>query len=268
MFISLVFEGEPQIAFTAFRTAKPYDVLTENNVGSIIARKGTFYVIAFDAGNFMRPWTHGEEVIVLIEVATSDEVLYDVKTITLDQGVDIQEIPDIDLEIVPEVHSKKNTLTWRAVEDDPVIGYSLYEGERRLNDEILIMTEFTSRAENVTVRPVIQGGYETVLSPTGVKEQPQVFTPVSYAFNVFPNPFIGYTSVNYALPHRAQVDIAVYDVTGRLTRNVVSGIGEPGVYTVNWDGRDDIGRSAAAGVYFITITTDDYQSKQKVILVR
>jgi len=37
-----------------------------------------------------------EKVVILIEVTTSHEVLCDVKTITLDQSIDIQQIPEID----------------------------------------------------------------------------------------------------------------------------------------------------------------------------
>ncbi|MBN2621125.1 T9SS type A sorting domain-containing protein [candidate division WOR-3 bacterium] len=268
VYTTLNLEGTLHISFTAYRIRYPEDVLTENTVGSIIAREGTFYVMTFDVGNFMTPWQDGEEVVVLIEVATTDEVFYDVKTVKLDQGMDIQPITGINLKPVPEIRTNKGVLTWNAETKEPVIGYSVYSGDQRLNDHILTGNEFTAKAENVIVRPVIKGGYETVLSPTGIQEKPQVFTPISYSFSVFPNPFAGQTGISYALPRKATVAITIYDVSGRQVKALVSGSIDPGCYTVEWNGNDDLGRVAAAGVYFITIRTDDYQSQKKVILVR
>jgi hypothetical protein len=66
-----------------------------------------------------------------------------------------------------------------------------------------------------------------------------------------PNPFRTGTVFAYDLAQRARVTLRVYDVSGRLVRSLVSGAEQDaGRYTIDWDGRDDAGGAAAAGLYF------------------
>jgi flagellar hook assembly protein FlgD len=64
------------------------------------------------------------------------------------------------------------------------------------------------------------------------------------------------------------VDVKVYDAAGRLVRQVVSGVQEPGYYTVHWDGCDDVGRAIPAGVYFVQMHAGDYTRTEKAVLLR
>ena len=69
-----------------------------------------------------------------------------------------------------------------------------------------------------------------------------------------PTPFSATTSIRYELYTASNVRLVVYDAQGRSVRRLVDGaIQAPGSYTVTWDGRDDGGRSLAAGVYFYRI---------------
>lgn len=76
--------------------------------------------------------------------------------------------------------------------------------------------------------------------------------PTSVMFRAAtPNPFVSRTALAYELPSRAVVTLRVYDVTGRLVRSLVAGtVQEAGRYTIEWDGRDEQGGSARAGLYF------------------
>ena len=108
---------------------------------------------------------------------------------------------------------------------------------------------------------------ETVFAPpTAVGDEvPAAALMVSVA----PNPFNPRTTIRWDLPHVTSVDLRIYDATGRLVRQLVGGAVQPaGHHESAWDGRDDHGRSAAAGVYFGRLETDHDARTAKLVLVR
>lgn len=259
-----------KLAFTSYRLGKPYDVLTENTVGCGYARKNDFHLVWFDVGNFMQPWDNGEEVILVVEVVKQGRGYYAVINFELDKCVDIQELGEIALIPLPEPAETitLSSLSWTGVDNDNIVGYSLYQNKGRVNDEVIESTEYALNGK-ADLRLIIRGGYETVFcSSEGIQSFNSEKTPIAYAFNIAPNPFNVKTGINYALPHKTEISIRVYDVTGRKVKTIVSGKLDPGFYDAAWDGKDDIGRRTAAGVYFIKMDTDVFTSQQKIVYVR
>ncbi|MCA9727556.1 MAG: hypothetical protein KC729_07725, partial [Candidatus Eisenbacteria bacterium] len=66
----------------------------------------------------------------------------------------------------------------------------------------------------------------------------------------------------------AQVDLALFDVGGRLVRTLVDGREDAGPHEVAWDGRDGAGRPMASGIYFLRFRTGDYLEVRQIALVR
>lgn len=58
------------------------------------------------------------------------------------------------------------------------------------------------------------------------------------------------TTIKYQLPEQAQVELEVYDLTGRRVATLESGMKTTGVHLARWNGRDQAGRAVASGVYF------------------
>jgi len=84
-----------------------------------------------------------------------------------------------------------------------------------------------------------------------------------------PNPFNPVTSVDYDVPAAGgPVDIAVFDVAGRLVATLYSGYHDPGTHSVTWDGRDNHGRDVASGIYFVRLDTRDYRASRKMVLLK
>ncbi len=52
------------------------------------------------------------------------------------------------------------------------------------------------------------------------------------------------------LPVRSQIKLDIYDIRGHRIRSVFKEEVQAGVHTVQWDGRDNSGRSLASGIYF------------------
>ncbi len=74
---------------------------------------------------------------------------------------------------------------------------------------------------------------------------------------VAPNPFNPRTAIGFTLARDTRVEVAVYDVRGRLVRRVLDGTLEAGAHPVaaTWDGNDDQGRAAPSGTYFLRMKT-------------
>jgi hypothetical protein len=83
-----------------------------------------------------------------------------------------------------------------------------------------------------------------------------------------PNPFRSVTSVKFALPAAADVQLEVFDVAGRRVTRLVSGQVAAGEHTVTWDGRNAAGRRAAAGVYLVRLHTPERTLTRDVVLLR
>jgi len=102
--------------------------------------------------------------------------------------------------------------------------------------------------------------------PTGVGDGE---LPARAAVANHPNPFNPMTSVRFTVPAVAPVDLAVYDVSGRLVRTLVSVAShEAGVHSVSWDGRDDRGTEVAAGVYFARLLVGAEDASSKMVLLK
>ncbi|RMF62199.1 MAG: choice-of-anchor D domain-containing protein, partial [Calditrichaeota bacterium] len=89
---------------------------------------------------------------------------------------------------------------------------------------------------------------------TGVKDDRST-NPTSFRLaQNFPNPFNPTTQIDYELPARANVTLAIYDIRGRLVRRLLDGEDKPsGTHSVFWDGKDASGNSVSSGVYFYAI---------------
>lgn len=84
----------------------------------------------------------------------------------------------------------------------------------------------------------------------------------------FPNPFNPNTQISFALAVDSQVNLAIYDVSGRLIRMLVDGQMDSGRHQVNWDGRNDRGETVSSGVYFYRLVTDYKSLTRRMALIR
>jgi hypothetical protein len=85
---------------------------------------------------------------------------------------------------------------------------------------------------------------------------------------VSPNPFREAATIAYGLPAAGRVTVGVYDVAGRLVRNVVDGPVEAGLHAAQWDGRDASSRPVAAGVYFCRIVALGETDTRSMVLLK
>jgi hypothetical protein len=99
---------------------------------------------------------------------------------------------------------------------------------------------------------------------TGVDpQQPSV----AWLGRSWPNPFTQDASIPFAIEREGNVDLAIYDVSGRLVRQIVSGGRIAGTYTEHWDGRDMNGVRASNGVYYYRLRIGGADITRRMVLV-
>ena len=87
----------------------------------------------------------------------------------------------------------------------------------------------------------------------------------------YPNPFNPETWIPYQLAKPADVSLTIYDIQGRVVRDLDLGHQRIGVYesrarAAYWDGRNAVGEPVASGVYFYTLTAGNFTATRKMLI--
>lgn len=81
-----------------------------------------------------------------------------------------------------------------------------------------------------------------------------------------PNPFTGSTTIAYELDQPASVRLRVYDLSGRMVRELVNGPQEAARHRVTWNGRDAAGAELPAGLYFSQLVGPGFRTSRRIVL--
>ncbi len=85
----------------------------------------------------------------------------------------------------------------------------------------------------------------------------------------FPNPFNPRTVLSFDLAEGGPVSLLVYDMSGHLVRTLIRDeILNAGPQEVVWNGCDEQGRPAAAGIYLVRLSADGELSSHKMIMIK
>ncbi len=80
-------------------------------------------------------------------------------------------------------------------------------------------------------------------------------------FPNYPNPFAFATTIPYFLPEASQVEISLYDITGREIQVLYKGYKERGSHSMNVDAGN-----LSSGVYFYTMKTKNFELTRKCMI--
>ena len=83
-----------------------------------------------------------------------------------------------------------------------------------------------------------------------------------------PNPFNPKTSIDYFMPERGDVELAVYDVSGRRVAVLERGERNEGEHRAAWNGVDEDGNPVATGVYFLRLDALGGSRTAKAVLLK
>ncbi|MDP8238867.1 MAG: T9SS type A sorting domain-containing protein, partial [Candidatus Hatepunaea meridiana] len=145
--------------------------------------------------------------------------------------------------------------------DDP----STTSKEGAGKDETLEIRLVDENGEHNIRYTVIEGDlkYTTnsilVISINGIETVPDEFGITS----IYPNPFNSKAAIRYNLTEAGAIQLNIYDLTGRLVRNLVNKKLNAGSHSMMLDGSD-----LTSGFYFVKLEAMSKTSVMKVILVK
>lgn len=136
------------------------------------------------------------------------------------------------------------------------------------------LQEFVNAARAAQRAWVLRFGNSINVVTTGVQDPyagiPQTF---DLAQN-YPNPFNPTTTIKYALPEAANVNLSVYNILGQRVATLTNEVHAAGYYEARWTGRNDAGQQVATGVYFYRIeatatgSSAKFTSLKKMLLLK
>jgi hypothetical protein len=92
--------------------------------------------------------------------------------------------------------------------------------------------------------------------------------PTEYALlQNYPNPFNAGTVIPFTLTKDAEYTVSIYNVAGQVVRTF-TGMGAVGTNRLEWNGRTVGGDEAATGMYFYRVTTPEFTSTKKMVLIK
>ena len=143
----------------------------------------------------------------------------------------------------------------------------------QLTDDVL-HADYVSDG-NKTTLIVVMPGTEEIFSYTGDFEitdmiianssaEVSVSMPGKFALSAaYPNPFNPSTSINLHVPMGGNVNVQVYDLSGRVVSTLLSGIQAQGNYNLTWNASEQ-----ASGMYLVRAETAGNVAMQKILLLK
>ncbi len=83
-----------------------------------------------------------------------------------------------------------------------------------------------------------------------------------------PNPFNNQTTVSFEIYEtNVDVNVSVYNSYGQLVKSLVNSSYKRGNYSLTWNGRDESGKKASAGLYFLKLKSERYSETMRIAIV-
>lgn len=103
---------------------------------------------------------------------------------------------------------------------------------------------------------------------TDVREISMVL-PEDFALEAnYPNPFNAATTINFSLPTAGTASLRLYNSGGLEVRELLHRFLPAGQYSAIWDGRSEVGKTLASGVYFYRLEVAGQAQIRKMLLLQ
>jgi len=98
--------------------------------------------------------------------------------------------------------------------------------------------------------------------PNGIEDENNL--PIHYSLNQnYPNPFNPATTISYSIPKAGNVSLKIFNVLGQEVRSLINEYQNAGIYKVSFDAS-----SLTSGVYFYSLSADNFLQVKKMMLVK
>jgi len=84
----------------------------------------------------------------------------------------------------------------------------------------------------------------------------------------YPNPFNPSTTILYEIPEKGKVEVSIFDINGKLIKNLVNRYQTAGSHQIVWKGENQAGQKVASGFYIYTVKFNNTVSSKKMLLIK
>jgi C1A family cysteine protease len=84
----------------------------------------------------------------------------------------------------------------------------------------------------------------------------------------YPNPFNPSTKISYDIPTVSDVQLSVYDLSGRVIKSWNMTKQMPGRYELQWRGLNNEGNKVSTGIYFYKLSTGAFTETKKMVFLK
>ncbi len=154
---------------------------------------------------------------------------------------------------------------WRLIEWDfketgSWLGNKKIEGQLRFDSYQLQYVPDTSAQYGSIYLDQLQLITQT---PTSVRQTSDIIPTTMALEQNYPNPFNPATTISFTLNTSGRVSLKIYDVLGREIANILDENLSAGRYSVQWNAS-----AQSSGIYFYKLTTENYSSIKRMMLVK
>jgi len=85
----------------------------------------------------------------------------------------------------------------------------------------------------------------------------------------YPNPFNSSTTLKYFIQAKGEIELNIYDLTGKIVTTIQRHHNSSGHFSINWNPKDKYGDALSSGIYFYQVRfKDDFSRMRKMILIK
>jgi hypothetical protein len=118
------------------------------------------------------------------------------------------------------------------------------------------------------IDPLKNNGYPFIHLRTSLVSENDKTIISKVEFSAYPNPFNPTTTISFTIVNDGFVSLDIFNIRGQKIKSLVSENKATGNHSVVWNGTDNSGQSVGSGIYFYRITTDNFTSTKKMILLK
>ncbi len=129
-----------------------------------------------------------------------------------------------------------------------------------------------TESNTITFTTLDLSNYYALAAPTsvtGIEESESNATPDDFVLRQnYPNPFNPSTNIQFELPTESHVQLSVYNLLGQRIAVLLDENKVAGVYTVQWNGKDDSGRPVSSGIYLVKLEAGNQIKIRRMTLLK
>ena len=194
------------------------------------------------------------------------EILWEKKDAADSIGIQVEHLSSGVWSLIPDLDIPNNS---SGIFTESQVGELVIDNlDTGVYDTLRIIGRFYAPLTKSSTNPALLSWDVGNLGYTGIEEEVNTI-PSRYAlYQIKPNPLHSTGILEYAIPEKAEVELSIYDITGRNIITLVDKQQLPGYYQVTWNGRSSDGKELASGVYFIRMNANGKRFTQKAVLIR